>query len=109
MPRPACRRGSPSTDAASRCAPRACRSCPPYRELGYEAAARAGREFAIGSAGAGLGATTVNLQGGLGSASAVCEGFTVGALAAVNAAGSAVVGAGPWFWAAPFEEGTEYG
>jgi L-aminopeptidase/D-esterase-like protein len=82
---------------------------PPYRELGYEAAARAGRDFALGSAGAGLGATTVNLKGGLGSASASCGGFTVGALAAVNAAGSAVVGGGPWFWAAPFEEAGECG
>jgi L-aminopeptidase/D-esterase-like protein len=82
---------------------------PPYRELGYEAAARAGRDFALGSAGAGLGATTVNLKGGLGSASAPCGGFTVGALAAVNAAGSAVVGGGPWFWAAPFELDGEFG
>jgi D-aminopeptidase len=35
--------------------------------------------------------------------------FTVAALAAVNAAGSAVVGNGPWFWAAPFERGAEFG
>ncbi len=82
---------------------------PPYRELGYEAASRAGPDFALGSAGAGLGATTVDLKGGLGSASAECQGFMVGALAAVNAAGSAVVGGGPWFWAAPFEQGGEYG
>jgi L-aminopeptidase/D-esterase-like protein len=82
---------------------------PPYRELGYAAAARAGADFALGSVGAGFGATTVSLKGGLGSASATCGGFTVGALAAVNAAGSVVVGAGPWFWAAPFEEGAEFG
>jgi D-aminopeptidase len=82
---------------------------PPYRELGYEAAARAKEDFALGSAGAGQGATTVNLKGGLGSASAVCDGFAVGALAAVNAAGSAVVGGGPSFWAAPFEEQAEFG
>jgi L-aminopeptidase/D-esterase-like protein len=82
---------------------------PPYRELGYAAAARAGADFALGSAGAGLGATTVNLKGGLGSASAACGGFTVGALAAVNAAGSVVVGGGPWFWAAPFEQAAEFG
>jgi L-aminopeptidase/D-esterase-like protein len=82
---------------------------PPYRELGYAAAARAARDFALGSAGAGLGATTVNLKGGLGSASAACDGFTVGALAAVNAAGSAIVGGGPWFWAAPFEQDGEFG
>jgi L-aminopeptidase/D-esterase-like protein len=82
---------------------------PPYRELGYQAAARAGSDFALGSTGAGLGATTVSLKGGLGSASATCDGFTVGALAAVNAAGSAVVGGGPWFWAAPFEADGEFG
>ncbi len=33
----------------------------------------------------------------------------VGALAAVNAAGSVIVGRGPWFWAAPFEQNGEYG
>lgn len=82
---------------------------PPYRDLGYEAAASAGTEFDLGSAGAGLGATTVNLKGGLGSASALCDGFTVGALVAVNAAGSVVAGDGPWFWAAPFERDGEYG
>src|SRR5262252_4451633 len=65
---------------------------PPYRELGYAAIAGAAKTFALGSVGAGLGATTVNLKGGLGSASAMTEaGITVGALAAVNAAGSAVV------------------
>jgi L-aminopeptidase/D-esterase-like protein len=82
---------------------------PPYRELGYLAAARAGTSFELGSAGAGLGATTANLKGGLGSASAGCGEFTVGALAAVNAAGSTVVGDGPWFWAAPFEVDGEFG
>jgi L-aminopeptidase/D-esterase-like protein len=82
---------------------------PPYRELGYAAAACAGTDFALGSAGAGLGATTVSLKGGLGSAAAACTGFTVGALAAVNAAGSAVVGGGPWFWAASFEREAEFG
>jgi D-aminopeptidase len=82
---------------------------PPYRELGYAAAASAGLDFALGSVGAGLGATTVNLKGGLGSASATCDGATVGALAAVNAVGSVVVGDGPWFWAAPFEQDKEFG
>jgi D-aminopeptidase len=82
---------------------------PPYRELAYQAAGAAAQDFALGSAGAGLGATTVNLKGGLGSASAACDGHTVGALVAVNAAGSAVVGRGPWFWAAPFERQREAG
>ena len=83
---------------------------PPYRELGYSAAAAAGADFALGTAGAGFGATTVNLKGGLGSASAVTrDGHTVGALAAVNACGSANVGSGPHFWAAPFELNAEFG
>jgi L-aminopeptidase/D-esterase-like protein len=83
---------------------------PPYRELGYEAARTAGAEFALGSAGAGLGATTVNLKGGIGSASATTRGgITVGAVVAVNAAGSVTVGERAQFWAAPFEQGREFG
>jgi L-aminopeptidase/D-esterase-like protein len=83
---------------------------PPYRDLGYNAAAKAASTFALGTAGAGFGATTVNLQGGLGSASAVTrDGHTVGALAVVNACGSVNVGAGPHFWAAPFEVDREFG
>src|SRR5579859_3557825 len=83
---------------------------PPYRELGYAAAAAAGQDFALGSVGAGTGATTVNCKGGIGSASAKTQdGFTVGAIAAVNGAGSVVIGDGPWFWAAPFEIGDEFG
>ncbi len=83
---------------------------PPYRELGFAAAAAAGGSFAQGTAGAGFGATTANLKGGLGSASVVLEdGTTVGAVAAVNAAGRVTVGDGEWFWAAPFEEGAEFG
>lgn len=83
----------------------------PYRDLGYEATAAA-REGAvqIGSVGAGLGATTVNLKGGVGSASAVTSfGARIGALIVVNALGSATIGDGPHFWAASLEEGTEFG
>ncbi len=83
---------------------------PPYRDLGYAAASRAGETFALGTAGAGFGATTVNLKGGLGSASALTrDGHSVGALVAVNACGSVNVGAGPHFWAAPFEVDREFG
>ena len=83
---------------------------PPYRELGHQAAAQAVAEFALGSAGAGLGATTFDLKGGTGSASATARnGITVGALAMVNAAGSAVIGGGPHFWAAPYERNNEFG
>jgi len=82
---------------------------PPYRDLGYAAAAAASDDFALGSVGAGLGARTVNFKGGIGSASAACDGFVIGAIAAVNAVGSVVVDNGPWFWAAPFEIGHEFG
>jgi D-aminopeptidase len=83
---------------------------PPYRELGYAAAKGAQAEFALGSVGAGLGATTVNLKGGIGSVSAQTrDGLTVGVLVAANAAGSVTIGQGPHFWAAPFEQGKEFG
>jgi L-aminopeptidase/D-esterase-like protein len=83
---------------------------PPYRDLGYAAAAAADDQFPLGSVGAGLGATTANLKGGVGSASAkTSSGVSVGALAVVNAVGSVTVGDGPWFWAAPFEVDGEYG
>src|SRR6201996_5980398 len=83
---------------------------PPYRDLGYAAAAAAATDFALGSVGAGLGATVANLKGGLGSASAVTpDGVKVAALAVVNAVGAVTVGEGPWFWAAPFEIGDEFG
>jgi D-aminopeptidase len=83
---------------------------PPYRELGHAATAAAGAEFTLGSVGAGFGVTTVDLKGGLGSASAQTrDGTTVGALAVVNAVGSAVVGGGPHFWAAPYERDAEFG
>ena len=82
----------------------------PYRELGYAAAAAAAADFALGSVGAGLGATTANFKGGIGSASAAtADGIRVAALAVVNAVGSVTVGDGPWFWAAPFETGGEFG
>jgi L-aminopeptidase/D-esterase-like protein len=83
---------------------------PPYRELGYAAARGPGVDFTLGTAGAGFGATTVNLKGGLGSASAVTSrGHAVGAVVAVNACGSVVIDDGPHFWAAPMEIGTEFG
>ncbi len=83
---------------------------PPYRELGYAAAATAAVDFTLGSVGAGTGATTVNCKGGIGSASARgADGHVVGALAAVNAAGSVLVDRGPWFWAAPCERDGEFG
>ncbi|MDQ2078683.1 P1 family peptidase [Xanthobacteraceae bacterium Astr-EGSB] len=83
---------------------------PPFRDLGRAAAKNAGKAFALGTAGAGYGATVVNLKGGLGSASAVTrDGLTVGAIAAVNAVGAVTIGDGPHFWAAAFEQNGELG
>ncbi|MGY4623524.1 P1 family peptidase [Bradyrhizobium sp. USDA 4486] len=82
----------------------------PYRDLGYAAAASAASDFALGSVGAGFGATTATFKGGLGSASAITSsGARVAAIIAVNAVGSVTIGDGPWFWAAPFEMGGEFG
>ena len=82
----------------------------PYGDLGFEAAATAGLDFALGTAGAGYGATICDLKGGLGSASATSSrGFVVGALVAVNAVGRATRGTAPHFWAAAYERGAEFG
>ena len=83
---------------------------PPYRALGMAAARGAGTRFALGTAGAGAGAMAGRLKGGLGSASVVSEdGFTVGAIVAVNSFGSVVAPGGRTFWAAPYELGGEFG
>jgi L-aminopeptidase/D-esterase-like protein len=82
----------------------------PYATLGAAALHNAGSVFALGSAGAGYGAATRNWKGGIGSASALLpSGLVVGALVAVNALGSATVGETRHFWAAPWEEGAEFG
>lgn len=83
---------------------------PPYRALGLQAIAAAGLEVALGTAGAGYGAMAGGLKGGIGSASAVTDdGYTVGALVAVNSWGSVVAPGGRTFWASPFELGGEFG
>jgi L-aminopeptidase/D-esterase-like protein len=83
----------------------------PYRDMGYDAfKAAASGPFPLGSVGAGTGASTATVKGGLGSASAqTSAGHRVAALLAVNAMGSATVGDGPHFWAAPFERREEFG
>ncbi len=82
----------------------------PYGNLGIKAFNNVSPNFNLGSVGAGTGATTANLKGGLGSASVVLEkGFTVGALIAVSAAGSGVMEKSKHFWAAPYEIDGEYG
>lgn len=82
----------------------------PYPDLGRAALANAGPDFAIGSIGAGTGALTADLKGGLGSASLrLPGGHMLGALVAVNAMGAATSGPDGRFWAAPFEMGGEFG
>ena len=82
----------------------------PYNALGAKAYSARGLSFEIGTQGAGFGATTATLKGGLGSASMTLpNGIIIGALVAVNALGSATVGDGPHFWSAPFENGNEFG
>jgi L-aminopeptidase/D-esterase-like protein len=82
----------------------------PYPALGRAALDAAARDFALGTAGGGFGAMTGNLKGGLGSASCLLpSGLAVGALVVVNAGGQATVGETTHFWAAPWEEGREFG
>ena len=77
---------------------------PPYVDLGKRALKAADLPFELGTAGAGYGAMAGALKGGVGSASLVDEhGIAVGALAAVNAFGSAVIPNSRAFWAWPFE------
>ncbi len=82
----------------------------PYWALGQQAARNAASSFSLGTTGGGYGATTANLKGGLGSASAkTATGHTVGALVIVNAIGSATIGDTGHFWAAPYERSKEFG
>jgi L-aminopeptidase/D-esterase-like protein len=82
---------------------------PPHRELARHAVAAADRTFELGTAGAGYGAMAGGLKGGTGSASVVgAEGYTVGAIVAVNCWGSVVAPGGRTFWAAPYELGGEF-
>ena len=82
----------------------------PYYRLGQTAFAAAGVNFRLGNAGAGLGARAGIYKGGLGSASAETDdGFSVGALAAVNSLGSPLLPGTDVFWAFPFEQNGEFG
>ncbi len=82
----------------------------PYRALGRAALDAAAPVFELGTYGAGTGALTAMLKGGLGSASFVLDsGITVGALVAANPMGSVTTPGERHFWAAPFEIAGEYG
>lgn len=82
----------------------------PYPALGQQALANAASDFALGSHGAGTGALTATLKGGVGSASLVLDsGVTVGALMIANPMGSVTTPGNRHFWAAPFEIDGEFG
>ena len=82
----------------------------PYAALGQQAYANLASVFELGTIGAGTGATTASLKGGLGSASLVLpDGYTVGALVVANPHGHSTVKGGKHFWAAPFEMDNEFG
>ncbi len=82
----------------------------PYHALGYRAAASAVSDFAIGSVGAGTGATSQNLKGGFGAAvSDLPDGGHVAAFVVVNPGGRVTFGDGPHFRAAFCEQDGEFG
>ncbi|HEX3810939.1 MAG TPA: P1 family peptidase [Rhizomicrobium sp.] len=83
---------------------------PPYHALARHAAEQAAQDFALGNAGAGYGAQAGNYKGGTGSASIVSDdGFTVGALVAVNSVGSPLVPGTGVFWSFALEQHKEFG
>lgn len=82
----------------------------PYAGLGRRAFDSAGKDVALGRAGAGYGARAGTASGGTGSASIVTDdGWAVGAIAAVNSFGSVRMPGSDAFWAWPFEIGGEFG
>ena len=82
----------------------------PDASFGYAAcSAAAGGPVAQGTVGAGAGAAVGSLKGGVGTASEVVGEFTVGALAAVNAAGEGVDLATGRAYAADHEVDGEFG
>jgi L-aminopeptidase/D-esterase-like protein len=81
----------------------------PDSSFGYAACASASETFELGTVGAGTGAKVGRLKGGVGTASTQVDGFTVGALAVVNAAGEAVDVATGVPYAADHEVDGEFG
>ena len=85
----------------------------PYPVLGEQAWRSVADRFELGSVGAGSGALSSALKGGLGSASLLVEiadtKYTVAALVVVNPIGSVTVPGTGNFWAAAAEIDAEYG
>ena len=82
----------------------------PYPALGRAAFDAAAPSTPVGTVGAGTGAMTAMMKGGLGTASLVLDsGITVGALVVANPMGSVTTPGDKHFWAAPFEIDGEFG
>ena len=80
-----------------------------YQTMGSAAYDARGLDFDLGTIGAGAGALSGQIKGGLGSASIkLPSGGNVGAMMAANPIGNVIDTSGK-FWAAPFEIGTEFG
>ena len=84
---------------------------PPYRELGYDGGEMP-RATTLRSAASAPGLApppSISRAASARLRRMTRDGLTVGALVAVNAAGSVTVGDGAHFWAAPFEQNKEFG
>lgn len=82
----------------------------PYPALGRAAYDAATTTTPVGTIGAGTGAMTAMMKGGLGTASLILDnGTTVAALVAANPMGSVTTPGQRHFWAAPFEINDEFG
>lgn len=82
----------------------------PYPALGRAAFEAATDSTPIGTVGAGTGAMTAMMKGGLGTASLTLDnGIVVAALVAANPMGSVTTPGDRHFWAAPFEIDGEFG
>jgi len=82
----------------------------PYPALGRAAYGAVSATTPIGTVGAGTGAMTAMMKGGLGTASLQLDtGVTVAALVVANPMGSVTTPGEKHFWAAPFEIDAEFG
>jgi len=82
----------------------------PYPALGRMAFDAATTSTPIGTVGAGTGAMTAMMKGGLGTASLLLDnGITVAALVVANPMGSVTTPGEKHFWAAPYEIDGEFG
>ena len=82
---------------------------PPFRGLGLDACGAMCGHLSEGAFGAGFGATAGLYAGGIGTASEVIDGITVGALIAANPVGSPFMPGTDCPWAWPYEVDGEFG